>query len=99
MMKSHRLSNLFTGRKLSAVALFFCVAMTVAVSASAVPIIGVVTQGTTPQPAAGERVMIIVPPERMEATGQITTHGPRQLSVVATDPRKHLLLAHHPRAA
>src|SRR5260370_34674171 len=95
MMKSHRLSNLFTGRKLSAVALFFCVAMTVAVSASAVPITGVVTNGTTRQPAAGDRVVLIALRERMQEMAKTTTDAKGHFSIEATDPGMHLLRVDH----
>src|SRR5260370_6506236 len=91
MMKSHRLSNLFTGRKLSAVALFFCVAMTVAVSASAVPITGVVTNGTTRQPAAGDRVVLIALRERMQEMAKTTTDAEGHCSIEGTDLGMHLL--------
>lgn len=95
MMNSHRLSNLFPGRKLSAVALFVYLAMTGAHSATAVPITGVVTNGTTRQPATGDRVVLIALRERMQEIAKTTTDAKGHFSIASTDPGTHLLRVDH----
>jgi hypothetical protein len=95
MMKSHRLSNLFPGRKLSAIALFVYLAMAGAHSANAVPITGVVTNGTTRQPAAGDPVVLIALRERMQEIAKTTTDAKGHFSIESTDPGTHLLRVDH----
>ena len=95
MMKSHRLSSLFPGRKLSAVALFIYLALAGAHSASAVPITGVVTNGTTRQPAAGDRVVLIAFRQRMQEISKTTTDAKGHFSIESQDPGTHLLRVDH----
>jgi hypothetical protein len=95
MMKSHRLPNLFPGRKLSAIALFTYLAMAGAHSATAVPITGVVTNGTTRQPAAGDRVVLIALRQRMQEIAKTTTDSKGHFSIASSDPGMHLLRVDH----
>jgi hypothetical protein len=95
MMKLHRLSNLFPGRKISAVALFVCLAVAGAHSATGVPITGVVTNGTTRQPAAGDPVVLIALRERMQEIAKTTTDAKGHFSIESTDPGTHLLRVDH----
>jgi hypothetical protein len=95
MMKSHRLSNLFPGRKLSAVALFVYLAISGAHPATAVPITGVVTNGTTRQPAAGDPVVLIALRERMQEIAKTKTDAKGHFSIESADPGTHLLRVDH----
>ena len=95
MMKSHRRSNLFLGHKLSAVTLFVCLAVAAAHSATAVPITGVVTNGTTRQPAAGDRVVLLALHQTMQEIAKTTTDSKGHFSIESPDPGMHLLRVHH----
>jgi Carboxypeptidase regulatory-like domain len=95
MMKSHRRSNLLLGHKLSAVTLFVCLAVPGAHSAIAVQITGVVTNGTTRRPAAGDRVVLTALRQRMQEIAKTTTDSKGHFSIESPDPGTHLLRVDH----
>jgi hypothetical protein len=95
MMKSHRLSNVSPGSKLSAVSLFVLLAVAGVISASAVPITGVVTNGTTHQPAAGDPVVLIALSQSMQEVAKTTTDAKGHFSIESPDPGMHLLRVDH----
>jgi hypothetical protein len=98
-MKQHCLSNLSHGRKVSGASVLVLLAIAGAVSASAAPITGVVTNGTTHQPAAGDQVVLIALSRSMQEIAKTTTDAKGHFSIESPDPGMHLLRVDHQGAA
>jgi hypothetical protein len=98
-MKSRSFSNLCRERQLRAAMLFVLLATTGAISAAAVPITGVVTNGTTQKPAAGDAVVLIALSQSMQEIARTKTDANGHFSIQPPDPGMHLLRVDHQGAA
>ena len=98
-MKPHFSLNLQRSRRLIASGLFACLALLPALSASAAAITGVVTNGTTHKPAAGDQVVLIALSQRMQEIAHTKTDAKGRFSIDAPDPGMHLIRVDHQGAA
>ena len=95
--------HLLCSHRLTAAALFASLALVLtlvpALSASAAPITGVVTNGTTHKPAAGDQVILIALSQRMQEIAHAKTDARGRFSIDSPDPGMHLIRVDHQGAA
>jgi len=68
-------------------------------AASAAPITGTVTNGTTHKPAAGDTVTLLALDQRMQEIAKTTTDDQGHFTIEAPDPGMHLIRIDHQGAA
>ncbi len=78
--------------------LFFAL-LAFSAAASAAPITGTVTNGTTHKPAAGDTVTLLALDQRMQEIAKTTTDDQGHFTIDAPDPGMHLIRIDHEGAA
>lgn len=78
--------------------LFFAL-LAFSAAASAAPITGTVTNGTTHKPAAGDAVTLLALDQRMQEIAKTTTDDQGHFTIDAPDPGMHLIRIDHQGAA
>jgi hypothetical protein len=78
--------------------LFFAL-LAFSAAASAAPITGTVTNGTTHKPAAGDTVTLLALDQRMQEIAKTTTDAQGHFTIDAPDPGMHLIRIDHQGAA
>jgi hypothetical protein len=77
----------------------FFVLLAFSAAASAAPITGTVTNGTTHKPAAGDAVTLLALDQRMQEIAKTTTDDQGHFTIDAPDPGMHLIRIDHQGAA
>lgn len=96
MMKANLLSNPL---RLTTAALLASFALASALPAFAITITGVVTNGTTHKPAAGDTVVLIALAQRMQEIAHTKTDSRGHYSISSPDEGMHLIRVDHQGAA